>query len=148
MADADTEIQLDGGNDGINTVVPFKDEGYAKHRHKLRLLEKDLIKLTDDMAFHPRLRSASALVVSRHGCAPAMPTWDELNAFFADVSHGETPALARLHRALLLYMLDLHGLEHGYTEVAPPYLVRDQTLFGTGQLPKSSADQFRTAEGF
>ena len=37
-------IQLDGGNDGINTVVPFKDEGYAKHRDELRLPEKDLIK--------------------------------------------------------------------------------------------------------
>ena len=54
-------IQLDGGNDGINAVVPFKDEGYAMHRKDLRLPEKDLIKLTDDMAFHPRLRSASEL---------------------------------------------------------------------------------------
>lgn len=54
-------IQLDGGNDGINTVVPFKDEGYAKHRQELRLPEKDLIKLTDEFAFHPRLRSASEL---------------------------------------------------------------------------------------
>ena len=54
-------IQLDGGNDGINTVVPFRDEGYAKHRKELRLPEKDLIKLTDDFAFHPRLRSASEL---------------------------------------------------------------------------------------
>ena len=52
-------IQLDGGNDGINTVVPFKDEGYAEHRKQLRLPEKDLIKLLDDIAFHPRLRSAS-----------------------------------------------------------------------------------------
>jgi len=54
-------IQLDGGNDGINTVVPFKDEGYAEHRKQLRLPEKDLIKLSDDIAFHPRLRSASEL---------------------------------------------------------------------------------------
>ena len=54
-------IQLDGGNDGINTVVPFKDEGYAKHRKDLRLPEKNLIKLTDEFAFHPRLRSASQL---------------------------------------------------------------------------------------
>ena len=54
-------IQLDGGNDGINTVVPFQDEGYAEHREELRLPEKDLIKLNDDFAFHPRLRSASEL---------------------------------------------------------------------------------------
>ena len=54
-------IQLDGGNDGINTVVPFNDEGYAEHRKELRLAAKDLIKLTDDYAFHPRLRSASEL---------------------------------------------------------------------------------------
>jgi uncharacterized protein (DUF1501 family) len=54
-------IQLDGGNDGINTVVPFKDEGYAQHRKELRLPENDLIKVTNDFAFHPRLRSASEL---------------------------------------------------------------------------------------
>lgn len=54
-------IQLDGGNDGINTVVPFRDEGYAKYRDKLRIPTKDSIKLTDDLAFHPRLRSAAEL---------------------------------------------------------------------------------------
>ena len=54
-------IQLDGGNDGINTVVPFRDEGYAKNRKELRIPDKDLIKLTDEIAFHPRLRSASEL---------------------------------------------------------------------------------------
>ena len=54
-------IQLDGGNDGINTVVSWKDEGYAKHRSQLRLPERELIKLTDTIAFHPRLRSASEL---------------------------------------------------------------------------------------
>ena len=54
-------IQLDGGNDGINTVVPLRDEGYAKHRDTLRLPKKDLIKLSDEIAFHPRMRSASKL---------------------------------------------------------------------------------------
>jgi seryl-tRNA synthetase len=53
-------------------------------------------------------------------------------------------ALARLERALAQFMLDLHTGEHGYTEVAPPLLVRDDTMFGTAQLPKFAEDQFKT----
>ena len=51
-------------------------------------------------------------------------------------------ALARLERALEQFMLDLHTSEHGYTEVSPPVLVRDATMFGTAQLPKFEDDQF------
>jgi seryl-tRNA synthetase len=51
-------------------------------------------------------------------------------------------ALAKLERALAQFMLDLHTSEHGYTEVAPPLLVRDDTMFGTAQLPKFREDQF------
>jgi seryl-tRNA synthetase len=50
--------------------------------------------------------------------------------------------LARLDRALGQFMLDLHASEHGYTEVAPPLLVRDAAMFGTAQLPKFEEDQF------
>ncbi|WP_298429058.1 serine--tRNA ligase [Rhodoblastus sp.] len=50
--------------------------------------------------------------------------------------------LARLERALEQFMLDLHTDEHGYQEVAPPILVRDQAMFGTAQLPKFKDDQF------
>ena len=50
--------------------------------------------------------------------------------------------LARLERALAQFMLDLHTDEHGYQEVAPPLLVRDQAMFGTAQLPKFKDDQF------
>jgi seryl-tRNA synthetase len=50
--------------------------------------------------------------------------------------------LARLERALAQFMLDLHTSEHGYTEISPPLLVRDDTMFGTGQLPKFEDDQF------
>ena len=56
--------------------------------------------------------------------------------------------LARLERALGNFMLDLHTQEFGYTEVSPPVLVRDDALFGTGQLPKFKEDLFRTEEGF
>lgn len=55
--------------------------------------------------------------------------------------------LARLERALVQFMLDLHTREHGYTEVAVPYLVRDAALFGTGQLPKFADDLFVTTAG-
>jgi seryl-tRNA synthetase len=57
--------------------------------------------------------------------------------------------LARLERALGQFMLDLHtGKEHGYTEVNPPVLVRDDVMFGTAQLPKFADDQFRTTNDF
>ena len=55
--------------------------------------------------------------------------------------------LARLERALGQFMLDLHTGEHGYQETAAPLLVRDEALFGTGQLPKFSEDLFHTSEG-
>ena len=52
--------------------------------------------------------------------------------------------LARLERALGQFMLDLQTEEHGYTEVSPPLLVKDEALFGTGQLPKFEEDLFQT----
>jgi seryl-tRNA synthetase len=57
-------------------------------------------------------------------------------------------SIARLHRALAQFMLDLHTTEHGYTETIPPYLVRDHVLYGTGQLPKFGDDLFRTTDDF
>ncbi len=54
--------------------------------------------------------------------------------------------LARLERALAQFMLDLHTTEFGYTEIMPPYLVRDGTMFGTGQLPKFAFDQFNASK--
>jgi seryl-tRNA synthetase len=53
--------------------------------------------------------------------------------------------LARLERALGQFMLDLHTEEHGYTEIAPPLIVREDVMFGTAQLPKFKEDQFQTA---
>ena len=55
--------------------------------------------------------------------------------------------LARLERALGQFMLDMQTQEHGYQEVSPPILVRDDALFGTGQLPKFADDLFRTTDG-
>ncbi|WP_363347968.1 serine--tRNA ligase [Methylocystis echinoides] len=55
--------------------------------------------------------------------------------------------LARLERALAQFMLDLHTTDHGYVEVAPPLLVRDDAMFGTAQLPKFREDQFSVTAG-
>jgi len=57
-------------------------------------------------------------------------------------------ALARLERALMQFMLDLHTGEHGYEEINPPVLVRDAAMFGTAQLPKFRDDQFAAGDGF
>ncbi len=53
--------------------------------------------------------------------------------------------MARLERAIAAFMLDLHTTEFGYTEIAPPLLVKDHVMFGTGQLPKFVDDQFTAA---
>ncbi len=50
---------------------------------------------------------------------------------------------ARLERALINFMLDIHTREHGYTEVLPPFLINSESLFGTGQLPKFKDDLFK-----
>ncbi len=55
--------------------------------------------------------------------------------------------LARLERALGQFMLDTHTQEHGYMEVQPPLLVRDDAMYGTGQLPKFAEDLFKTTDG-
>jgi seryl-tRNA synthetase len=55
--------------------------------------------------------------------------------------------LARLERALGQFMLDIQTREHGYIEISPPLLVRDEAVFGVGQLPKFAEDLFRTTDG-
>ena len=54
---------------------------------------------------------------------------------------------AKLERALMNFMLDLHTREHGYTEVLPPFLVNADSMYGTGQLPKFEADLFKVPHG-
>src|SRR5436853_5532755 len=55
-------LQLDGGNDGLNTVVPFADEGYGRNRKELRLPAGRLIKLNDRVGLHPSLGDAAKLL--------------------------------------------------------------------------------------
>ena len=58
-----------------------------------------------------------------------------------------TGPLARLERAIGQFMLDLHTSEHGYSEVSSPLMVKDEAMYGTGQLPKFAEDLFRTTDG-
>src|SRR5262245_29725867 len=55
-------VELNGGNDGINTVVPFTDEGYAKHRKTLRLAKDRLVKINDQIGLHPSLQDFGKLL--------------------------------------------------------------------------------------
>ena len=55
--------------------------------------------------------------------------------------------MARLERAIAGFMLDIQTREHGYTEISPPLMVRDEAMFGTGQLPKFGEDLFKTTDG-
>jgi seryl-tRNA synthetase len=105
---------------------------------------------------------AGNVEVRRWGSPPAIPTpkdhvdlgerWAALDFEAAarmsgarfTVLKGE---LARLERALGQFMLDMQTREHGYLEVSPPLLVRDEAVFGTGQLPKFAEDLFHTTDG-
>ncbi len=57
-------------------------------------------------------------------------------------------AVARLHRALAQFMLDLHTTEHGLTETITPVLVKDEAMYGTNQLPKFAEDSYQTTNGW
>jgi seryl-tRNA synthetase len=100
--------------------------------------------------------------VSRHGVPPAfdfepLPHWEigtrlDILDFERGAKVGGARAVmykggaARLERALINMMLDLHTREHGYREIYPPYLVLEQCMIGTGQLPKFGEDSFRIAD--
>jgi seryl-tRNA synthetase len=127
--------------------------------------------LNDAMLRIPNLPHASVpfgqderdnIVIRTHGSLrqfafPAAPHWDLGTALdIIDFDRGVKlsgsrfyvlkGAGARLQRALIAWMLDLHTRQHGYTEVYPPYMVRSEILVGTGNLPKFGDNLYHDAE--
>jgi seryl-tRNA synthetase len=160
-----------GGQDASAAMAQTKDL-----REKIQTLEKtatDLdARLRDILAGIPNLPHASVPVgnsaeqnveVRRWGAPPKFaftpkPHWDlgsELGILDLERAVKLTGARfavywdlgAKLERALMNFMLDLHTRQHGYTEVLPPYLVNSDSMYGTGQLPKFAADSFRVPHG-
>ncbi len=159
------------GQDATAAMAQTKDL-----REKIQTLEKtagDLdVRLRDILAGIPNLPHASVPVghsaeqnveVRSWGSPPKFdfapkPHWDlgsELGILDLERAVKLTGARfavywdlgAKLERALMNFMLDLHTREHGYTEVLPPYLVNSESMYGTGQLPKFAADLFRVPQG-
>ena len=159
------------GQDASAAMAQTKDL-----REKIQTLEKtaaDLdVRLRDILAGIPNLPHASVPVghsaddnveVRRWGTPPKFdfapkPHWDlgaELGILDLERAVKLTGARfavywdlgAKLERALMNFMLDLHTRQHGYTEVLPPYLVNSESMYGTGQLPKFAADLFRVPHG-
>ena len=163
-----TEIEL---KEMESLILQSKTDGDLIAQLQADAAAKDL-KLRDILAGIPNLPHASVPVgnspeqnveVRRWGATPKFdfapkPHWDlgaELGILDLERAVKLTGARfavywdlgAKLERALMNFMLDLHTRQHGYTEVLPPYLVNSESMYGTGNLPKFAADLFRVPHG-
>ncbi len=90
-------VQLDGGNDGINTVVPFGDEGYAKYRRELRLPTDRVLKVTEGVGLHPAMRGAAKLLeTGRLAVVQGVGYPNPDRSHFASMAIWQTARLDRL----------------------------------------------------
>jgi len=158
------------GEDVQSIMASISDLGerLKNSQEKLALVQRQFTDLMDEM---PNLAHESVPIGKDEQDNVEIRRWGALQEFgfevkdHVDLGEGlgymdyETAArlagsrfvvmqgpLARLHRALAQFMLDLHVREHGYIEVNVPLLVNPTTLYGTGQLPKFGEDQFSTAD--
>lgn len=155
------------GEDAESFVIEMREVS-----NKIKQLEKDLI-VNEDIVNHILIRlpniphssvpigkdEASNVVLKTIGSPPTFsfqpdPHWtigEKLNIFdfsrAARIAGARFPlymgAGARMERALINFMLDIHTLEHGYTEILPPFIVNRKSMTGTGQLPKFEEDLFK-----
>ena len=157
------------GKDTKEILEASRQRAQQIHQLSIELDQVEQQRTNLMMAF-PNLPHASVPIGKSAGDNQVVRTWGEPSAFdFEPMAHWDLgPALgildferatkmsgsrfsvllgagARLSRALIDFMLDLHTREHGYLEVAPPLLVNRASLEGTGQLPKFEADLFKVA---
>jgi uncharacterized protein (DUF1501 family) len=123
-------IQLDGGNDGINTLVPFKDEGYAKYRKLLRLPAEELIKVNDRVGLHPALAPAGKLLeTGRLAIIQGVGYPNPSRSHFESMAIWQTARLPRQERTGIGWIgaaLDEVPREHGGAAAL---------FIGGGQMP-------------
>ncbi len=123
-------IQLDGGNDGVNTVVPFADEGYAKHRKALLLPKERLVKVNDAVGLHPSLADFGKLLEAGQLAVVQ-------GVGYPNPSRSHFESMAIWHSARLAAD-DRDGtgwLGRGFDAVAPSATGTSSLLVGSGQPP-------------
>jgi uncharacterized protein (DUF1501 family) len=123
-------VQLDGGNDGINTVVPFADEGYAKHRQLLRLPAQQLVKVNDQVGLHPGLADAGKLLESGRLAIVQGVGYPNPNR-----SHFESMAIWNTARFDPEERTDLGWLGRAIDAGGPAGGVPDSVFVGGGAMP-------------
>src|SRR5690349_14315941 len=136
-------IQLDGGNDGINTVVPFADEGYAKHRKALRLAREQLVKVNDSVGLHPAMADAGQLLESRRLAIVQAVGYPNPNR-----SHFESMAIWHTARFDPEERSGLGRVGRGLDGAPPPVGGAPAAVFvGGGQMPVALRGRRAIASG-
>ena len=154
----------------LRALVAAKKEAVAKLEAQAREMDTELTEMLADL---PNLLHADVPLGAAEDDNVEVRTWGEPRQFnFTPKEHFDLAAVqdgmdfataaklsgarfvvlsgsvARLHRALAQFMLDTHITEHGLTETNAPVLVRPETMYGTGQLPKFAEDSYQTTNGW
>ncbi len=157
-------IQEGGDAEAVKAQVREMGDKISAFDEELREVEA---KIREGLLYIPNMPDASTPVGKDENDNPIIRSWGEKKEFdFEPVAHWDlgkelklfdlergaklsgsgfplfTGKGAKLERALIQFMLDLHTEEHGYTEVAPPFMCNAQTMTGTGQLPKFAEDMY------
>ncbi len=127
-------IQLEGGNDGINTVVPFADEGYAKYRKTLRLPKDQLVKVSDSVGLHPGLaRFGKLLEAGQLAIVQGVSYPNPSRSHFESMAIWHSARLDREDR------IGLGWLGRALDQDVPRVGVASSIFIGAGSLPVALA---------